>query len=332
MTASGVRALDDHDRSAEPLVLVEAGGTHLRAALAHPSGPGPVRRAVTPSRTATDDPTADVLGRTVGAIVELGRALADGAAPRRAVVAWPGPMTLDGAVYASPTVAGPTEGVVRVDRMLAAAWDGADVRLVNDLTAAGRSFVAEGLSDFAIVTVGSGIGHKVFADGRPVVGPGGRGGELGHLVVRDGPDAQPCDCGGRGHLGAHASGRAIVRRYVAAHADGMSYGSDDEAGQAVVQALAAGDPLARAIVGDAAAELGRVLAGLHVGVGVERFLLVGGFAAAAGEPYRGMVVTAAAASCWDLGLDWDAAVTVHGRDDDIGLRGAWLVARDEGWV
>jgi glucokinase len=86
------------------------------------------------------------------------------------------------------------------------------------------------------------------------------------------------------------------------------------------------------VVADAAALLGRAIAGVHVAVGVERFLLVGGFAAAAGEPYRRLVVGAAAASCWDLGLAWDDAVSVHGTGDDLGLRGAWLTARDAGWV
>ncbi len=332
MSAPGEGALEDPQGPDEHVVLVEAGGTHLRAAVAHPTGPGQVRRAITPSRTATDAPDVDVVARTVDAIVAIGRAVGDGAVPTRAVVAWPGPTTPEGVVYASPTVAGPTRGLLHVDELLSSGWDSAQVRLVNDMTAAGLPFVADGLADFAILTVGSGIGHKVFADGRPVVGPGGRGGELGHVVVRDGDDALPCDCGGRGHLGAHASGRAIVRQYVARSGGAEAYDSDDTAGAAVVAALVAGDGLAQAVVGDAADLLGRALAGLHVGVGVERFLLVGGFAAAAGEPYRRLVVDAAAASCWDLGLDWDAAVSVHGRDEDLGLVGAWLVARDTGWV
>ena len=321
----------DSVRSDDPVVVIEAGGTYLRAAVAHPSGPGPALRELTPSRTATDRDPDLVLSRTVEAVVRLGLAACSGRCPARAVVAWPGPLSPEGAVYASPTVAGPTGGGTAVTSMLSAGWGGAAVLLVNDLTAAGLRFVADGYSDFAVVTVGSGIGHKVFAGGRPVVGPRGRGGELGHLVVREGPGAEPCDCGGVGHLGALASGRAIVRRVAAARQVVDGY-DDAAAGRAVVSAVAAGDPVAIEVVADAAALLGRALAGLHVGVGVERFLLIGGFACAAGEGYRRQVVAAGRTSCWDLGLDWDAAISIEGTGDDVALGGAWLAARDQGWV
>ena len=88
--------------------------------------------------------------------------------------------------------------------------------VLNDLAAAGFRYVAEGLSDFAIVTVGSGVGHKVFLGGRPLAGVNGRGGEIGHLRVDFSADALACDCGGFGHVGGLASGRgavALVRRH-----------------------------------------------------------------------------------------------------------------------
>lgn len=230
-----------------------------------------------------------------------------------------------------------------VAELLSAAWDGAEVVLLNDLTAAGLRMREAGMADFAVITVGSGIGHKVFAAGQPLLGPAGRGGELGHLVVVDGPDAEACDCGGIGHLGSHGSGRAIVRRVLTRWANNLatapwaeavaaSADPDAEGGRAILAALADGDPVASAVIGEAAALLGRALAGLYLGVGVERFVLVGGFARAAGEPYRQLVATAAAASCWDLGVDWDAAITVDELDDETGLVGVWLHARDLGWL
>ena len=101
---------------------------------------------------------------------------------------------------------------------------------------------------------------------------------------------------------------------------------------ALVRDLGSRDSQFIEVVADAAALLGRALAGLHVGVGVERFLLIGGFACAAGESYRRQVVAAARTSCWDLGLDWDAAISIEGTGDDVALGGAWLAARDQGWV
>ena len=62
---------------------------------------------------------------------------------------------------------------------------------LNDLSAAGYAYVGRGCGDFCVVTVGSGIGNKVFVDGRPLVGPGGRGGEIGHGLAH-----MPADCPG----------------------------------------------------------------------------------------------------------------------------------------
>jgi glucokinase len=214
----------------------------------------------------------------------------------------------------------------------------AEVHVINDLTAAGLALAAGGLSDFAVITVGSGIGHKVFAEGKPVVGPGGRGGELGHLVVDWSPTAAPCDCGGRGHLGAVASGRAIVDSVVAlwegdhGEADHGPPRHRDDRGAEVAAALRAGDKAVMTVVADRARRLGWGLATLHVGVGVETFVLVGGFASAAGEFFRAQVVQGAAESCWNLDFDWDRAVLVGEPDDAPGLAGAWLAARSLGWT
>src|SRR5437899_394259 len=54
-----------------------------------------------------------------------------------------------------------------------------------------------------------------------LVDPGGHGasGEIGHIVVRTGPDARACGCGARGCLETYASAAAIARTF---GADGAS--------------------------------------------------------------------------------------------------------------
>jgi glucokinase len=207
------------------------------------------------------------------------------------------------------------------------------VHVLNDLTAAGYRYVAEGMRDFAVVTIGSGIGHKVFLDGRPRVGPGGRGGELGHLRLDLSPDAPVCDCGGRGHLGALASGRgtvAGVRRRAAADPDGFSASAlaraEEIDGPAVAAAFHAGDGFVVAAVEDAVRYLGQGLAAIHLDTGVETIVLVGGFATALGERYRRLVVAAASEACWQLGQDWDRIVVLGDRGEAPGLLGGGLVA------
>ena len=77
---------------------------------------------------------------------------------------------------------------------------------------------------------------------------------------------------------------------------------------------------------EATTYLGIGIASLHLAVGVERVILIGGFARALGETYRGIVANAAARACWALGQDWDEIVRLGEDDDDHGMIGAGLYA------
>jgi C7-cyclitol 7-kinase len=174
----------------------------------------------------------------------------------------------------------------------------------------------------------------VFTDGKPVVGPHGRGGEIGHFRIDSSPDAPLCDCGERGHLGALASGRASRYQVVRlAREEPREFERSLLAGptgcnpelvenEALVAAYHSGDPWTAKVVQRMAEPLGTAMAAIHLTVGVERFVLIGGFALALGARYREQTALAAARSCWDLGLDWDRAVELGEPDDDAGLLGA----------
>lgn len=116
------------------------------------------------------------------------------------------------------------EGVVRYSPFLewrevplaelAAAVTGLPVTVDNDvraLTVAEQWFGAGvGLSDFAVVTVGAGIGCGLVVHGRVVAGAHGVAGEIGHVTVD--PDGPPCHCGNRGCVEAIAADAAILAR------------------------------------------------------------------------------------------------------------------------
>jgi glucokinase len=72
-----------------------------------------------------------------------------------------------------------------------------------------RDFGAgEGSGDLIYLTISTGVGGAILSGGRPVVGPDGVAGELGHMTVdMNGPT---CGCGGVGHLEALASGTGIA--------------------------------------------------------------------------------------------------------------------------
>ncbi|MEU9156718.1 ROK family transcriptional regulator [Streptomyces sp. NPDC048417] len=67
-----------------------------------------------------------------------------------------------------------------------------------------------GLSDFAVVTVGAGIGCALVIHGRLVAGAHGVAGEIGHVAID--PSGPLCHCGNRGCVEAIAGDAAIVTR------------------------------------------------------------------------------------------------------------------------
>jgi predicted NBD/HSP70 family sugar kinase len=325
-------------KPAEPVLVVEVGGTFLGAALFDPTRRILGRRLAASTPNYLDGERADPQQAVLEAIRTLAAQVLDGDEPSVVAVAYPGPLDEAGRVLAAPTVLGTSAGEpFPLQRACEDLWPGATVHTMNDLTAAGYRYVADGLQDFAVVTIGSGIGHKVFLDGRPRVGSGGRGGEIGHLRLDFSPDAPPCDCGGRGHLGGLASGRgtvAGVRRRAASDPEGYATSSLAEDvgdppridGPAVAAAYRAEDPFTVAAVRDAGRYLGQGLAAIHVDTGIERIILVGGFAIALGESYRALVVNACADACWQIGQDWDDIVRLGEPDDHPALLGGGVFA------
>lgn len=72
---------------------------------------------------------------------------------------------------------------------------------------------AKGCTDVVFLTVGTGIGGAIIANGALYGGFKNRGTELGHIVVEhNGP---PCNCGGQGCLEQYASTTALIQRYAA---------------------------------------------------------------------------------------------------------------------
>ncbi|BFO18489.1 hypothetical protein SHKM778_48770 [Streptomyces sp. KM77-8] len=97
---------------------------------------------------------------------------------------------------------------------LARGTTGLPVTVENDvraLTVAEQWFGAGvGLSDFALVTVGAGIGCGLVVHGQVVAGAHGVAGEIGHVAID--PAGRVCHCGNRGCVEAIAADQAILDR------------------------------------------------------------------------------------------------------------------------
>ncbi|WP_369031229.1 ROK family protein [Streptomyces adonidis] len=154
---------------------------------------------------------------------------------------------------------------------LAAMTTGLPVTVDNDvraLTVAEQWFGAGvGLSDFAVVTVGAGIGCGLVVHGRVVAGAHSVAGEIGHVTI---DSAGPvCHCGKRGCLQAYAGDAEIVARV--REITGASITDSAEA----VALAHAGHPGAREVYARAGEAIGRGIATVANLLGPERVIISG---------------------------------------------------------
>lgn len=145
---------------------------------------------------------------------------------------------------------------------------------------------ARGVRNGLILTLGTGIGGAVVADGMVQTGAHELAGEIGHMVVD--PSGPPCSCGGRGCWERFASGDALGRRAREATSGGAMAaavalaGGDPErvCGEHVTQAAAAGDPECRRAVEELGWWLALGLANLTAILDPERIVVGGGLSTA----------------------------------------------------
>ncbi|HLT68552.1 MAG TPA: ROK family protein [Acidimicrobiales bacterium] len=187
---------------------VDVGGTKVLGVLVDPDDPGTV---VGEHRVPTPAGAPAVLD----AIAEVVRELDAGPASARerrvtsVGVGIAGLVDRAGVLRTSPNLPGMLGVAVgeEVDRRL-----GLPVRVDNDATcAAWAEFVAGAARDVAdavCVTLGTGIGAGLVADGELVRGGHGFAGEAGHMVVD--PNGPPCPCGRHGCWERFASGSGLA--------------------------------------------------------------------------------------------------------------------------
>jgi glucokinase len=68
---------------------------------------------------------------------------------------------------------------------------------------------AKGLKDFIMITLGTGVGSSIVANGQLIYGHDGFAGELGHIIVCS-TNGRPCGCGRKGCLETYASTTGVA--------------------------------------------------------------------------------------------------------------------------
>ncbi|MDQ4131500.1 MAG: ROK family protein, partial [Actinomycetota bacterium] len=155
----------------------------------------------------------------------------------------------------------------------------ATVALYGEMQAgAGR-----GARNVVMLTLGTGVGGGIAAEGRLVEGANGMAAELGHIVVEDG--GRRCACGGRGHLEAYSSGMALGVRALELLRETEDPSSLREVtlvdGEAVTRAATSGDELALRVLRESGYWLGVGLTSIVNALDPELVIIGGGAATSA---------------------------------------------------
>ncbi|HET8659273.1 MAG TPA: ROK family protein [Micromonosporaceae bacterium] len=299
---------------------MDLGASNIRSAVVD-LGPDPPRllgRDERPNPVRPDwqaDPdrvVAEVVASARAALASAGLTPADLAGAGCAAAAWVDRTASH--LYGEPPV--------RLAERLSAGLDGVRTVVDRDTNAAavaeGTAGAARGVADFVYLTVSTGIGCTIVANGRMVRGAAGVSGEIGHWPVA--PDGPRCPCGMTGCLDMLASGRAIAELYAGT---GTLPATDT---RAVFDAVPV-DARAAETVATAGAVLADAAVGLVNLLGPE-LIVVGG---ALADHWPEHVVQPVRAAVGGLALGpAAAAVTVEPArfGADVGIVGAAIEARE----
>jgi glucokinase len=234
-------------------------------------------------------PTPRGADNLVDTVEELAGVLrGDGGQPFSTVgVGLPGSITRAGVLTSSPNL----PGVINFDAASALSERlGQPVKVTNDASCAAlaewRLGAGRGVNDMIMITMGTGIGGGVIADGRLLLGAHGYVGEFGHMMVD--PNGPPCLCGQVGCWERRASGSAIAHEAKRIAAEGRLASVVEQVGsidairsEQIVAGAAEGDPDCIAVLDHFARWMAIGLSNLTNAFDPARIVLGGGLSVAA---------------------------------------------------
>lgn len=166
------------------------------------------------------------------------------------------------------------------------------VKVANDANAAAFGEMwqggGKGHNNMVAVTLGTGVGGGIIANGRILTGASGGAGEIGHIQVED-EETESCNCKKKGCLEQYASATGIVRLAR------RRLGKDDKpsvlrkgtiSAKTVFDAVKCGDEVAIEIAAEFGEYLGRGLAMVACVVNPDIFVIGGGVSKAGEVLFR----------------------------------------------
>ncbi|MBM7597966.1 glucokinase [Virgibacillus halotolerans] len=172
------------------------------------------------------------------------------------------------------------------------AKSGLPVFLENDANVAvlGENWKGAGnqAKNVIAITLGTGVGGGIIANGSVVDGENGMAGEIGHMTID--PDGWPCNCGRRGCLETIVSATGIVRQakqVITGNPTSKLAAFVQEYGEIttkdIFQLAGEGDTLSESIIQHTADILGMFIANMAVTLNPSKVLIGGGVSKAGGQ-------------------------------------------------
>ena len=166
------------------------------------------------------------------------------------------------------------------------------VLVTNDANAAAVGEMvyggAQGMKNFVVITLGTGLGSGFVVDGKLLYGQDGFAGEVGHTIVRPGRTNRECGCGRRGCLETYVSATGITRTLSKLLADSIKpselrdFSPNELTSLHISEAALAGDELALLAFEHTGEMLGIKLADVAAHTNPEAIFLFGGLALSKG--------------------------------------------------
>ena len=180
----------------------------------------------------------------------------------------------------------PWKGIVPFAKILSDKF-GVPVALTNDANAAAIGEMtygaARGMKDFIMITLGTGVGSGIVANGQLIYGHDGFAGELGHVTMRR--DGRLCGCGNKGCLETYTSATGVARTACEFLENRPNEDSllrkipmEQITSKDVFDAASAGDQLAKDVFSFTGEILGEAFADFIKFSSPEAFILFGGLA------------------------------------------------------
>lgn len=161
------------------------------------------------------------------------------------------------------------------------------VEMANDANAAAIGEMiygsAKGMTDFIILTLGTGVGSGIVSDGRIINGRRGFAGELGHVTFPFASE-RVCGCGRRGCLQTICSSKGLINTALMLMESTEQPSSlrsltfNELTAQAIGKASLEGDPLAKKVMHITEEALGKACAEFVAYSDPEAIILFGGVA------------------------------------------------------